>query len=695
MKNSIEGYYMEELRKNPEGVSPDVIKQILNEKRDAEQFLNLIAPEYMGVYVVDRDTDYFRIITAPDYFREIAREKYGRYTQALEHYRDQYVVEADRDIFSGLLDYDVVYRTLWAGDEMNLSYRRMDGIHVSLRIRRYSQLEEEKNLSVWIYTDEKLKDELKKALEEMQVKNEILSAIGKSYFYISRIDLEADYYEVISGLENFHGGIQKEGKFSSGTPENCEKIIAAAYLDDFLKFIDPATIPERLKEEESVSMEYRLLDGGWHRARLIVKKRNAEGRVTHVLCAVRNISDEKRIERQLAQKAAEAEHEVLEKNRFLSNMSHDIRTPMNGILGMLDIAEQYPADSEVQKKCRHKMRELTGYLVSIVNNVLDMNKLQSDDFVMLDAPFELTDMLHAANETAQIKAEEKGITYRIDWEKSRMRHRHLLGNAIYIAKILSIFSDNAIKFSESGSEIEVWCTETPINEETAGFAFYCRDHGCGMSPEFAKHAFDLFSQEDASSRTEYQGTGLGLAIAKGLADKLHGTIHLDSEKGVGTTASLEIVLKLCSEEDVEAAEPADAVSLEGMHVLLVEDNALNMQIARFLLEAQGMVVEAAADGREAVAMFEKSAPGYYGVILMDIMMPNLNGLDATRKIRSLNRADAESIPIIAMSANTFADDRIKSRLAGMNAHLAKPLDAKLLTNAITRCIKENTGNISY
>ncbi len=685
-KNTIKGYYINELNNSSENSQNNIIKQILSEKRDAEQFLRLIAPEYMGIYVVDRETDYFRDITGPDYFREIVKETNGHYAEALKVYRDQYVLEEDQSIISYLLDYDSIYDTLLSGKEINLSYRKKDRVHIGLRIRRYSQLEEERNLSIWIYTNEKMKDQLQEARDEVRLKNEILSAIGKSYYYISRIDLETDRYEVVSGAENFHGEIKKEDCFSKTVRKNCEQIIADAYLDDFLRFIDPFTLAGRLKDEESISMEYRLLNGNWHKTRLIVKKRDEQGCVTHVVCAVRNISDEKRTERQLALQAAEAKHEVMEKTRFLSNMSHDIRTPMNGIIGMLNIADQYPTDLEVQEKCRNKIKELSGYLGSIVNNILDMNKLQSDDFVIQDKPFDITDMLKSANEAARIRAEEKNIEYTIDWEKSSISHRYLVGNPIYVERILSILADNAIKFSDSGSSISVWCTEKQIDDEKLSFTFYCEDYGRGMSKEFVEHAFDLFSQEDESSRTRYQGTGLGLAIAKGLTDRLHGTIRLESEKGVGTTAIVEISFKICSPDDMKTAVDYDDISLDGLRILIVEDNELNTEIARLLLEDQGLMSECASDGLEAVEMFEKSEPGYYNVILMDIMMPKLNGLDATRRIRALKRKDAGEIPIIAMSANAFAEDMIKSQLAGMNAHLSKPLDGKKIVETIRKTL---------
>ena len=685
------------------------INKLFDEKRDTEQFLRLIAPEYMGVYVVDRTTDHFRDILGPDYFRKIVNEKDGHFSEALKIYMNQYVAEADQSIIAYMLDYDSIYEVLLSGRDVNLSYRKKDNANVALKIRRYSQKKEEENLSLWVFTNEEINnqkkeaerqqqlsdayavlkksnDELKLALDKAELENEIIAAIGKSYYYISRIDLEEDYYEVVSGFEKFPDNVKLKGNFSKNVYQNCKTIVDEKYVDDLVAFLDISTLADRLQSEESVFMEYRMQNGDWRRVRLIVKKRNEQGRVTHVLCAVRNISADKKREQELQFKAQEARRETREKTRFLSNMSHDIRTPMNGIVGLIDMAERYPDDMEMQAQCRIRIKELSGHLVSLVNDILDINKLQSDDLVIENTTFDIAEMLRTLNEASQLDAAKKDIEYVVNWEESKLNHRYIVGSPVYTARILSIFADNAIKFSHAGSRIVVSCTEKYADDENVVYSFFCRDHGIGMSKEFAEHAFDMFSQENETSRINYEGSGLGLAIAKQLADRLHGKIRLETEKGVGTTTILEMPFKIGNADDIPVAYTLENVSLQGLRVLIAEDNELNMEIARFILEDQGLITECASNGAECVQMFEASEPGYYDVILMDIMMPELNGLDATRKIRALPRKDAERIPIIAMSANALADDIIKSRLAGMNEHLTKPLDAKKIMEAIRKNI---------
>ena len=685
------------------------INKLFDEKRDTEQFLRLIAPEYMGVYVVDRTTDHFRDILGPDYFRKIVNEKDGHFSEALKIYMNQSVAEADQSIIAYMLDYDSIYEVLLSGRDVNLSYRKKDNANVALKIRRYSQKKEEENLSLWVFTNEEINnqkkeaerqqqlsdayavlkksnDELKLALDKAELENEIIAAIGKSYYYISRIDLEEDYYEVVSGFEKFPDNVKLKGNFSKNVYQNCKTIVDEKYVDDIVAFLDISTLADRLQSEESVFMEYRMQNGDWRRVRLIVKKRNEQGRVTHVLCAVRNISADKKREQELHFKAQEARRETREKTRFLSNMSHDIRTPMNGIVGLIDMAERYPDDMEMQAQCRTRIKELSGHLVSLVNDILDINKLQSDDLVIENTTFDIAEMLRTLNEASQLDAGKKDIEYVVNWEESKLNHRYIVGSPVYTARILSIFADNAIKFSHAGSRIVVSCTEKYADDENVVYSFFCRDHGIGMSKEFAEHAFDMFSQENETSRINYEGSGLGLAIAKQLADRLHGKIRLETEKGVGTTTILEMPFKIGNADDIPVAYTLENVSLQGLRVLIAEDNELNMEIARFILEDQGLITECASNGAECVQMFEASEPGYYDVILMDIMMPELNGLDATRKIRALPRKDAERIPIIAMSANALADDIIKSRLAGMNEHLTKPLDAKKIMEAIRKNI---------
>lgn len=554
-----------------------------------------------------------------------------------------------------------------------------------------------RNVDVILYKEKAIQEQLQKALDEAKLSNEIIEAIAKSYQYISRIDIAKDWFEEIANRDAENMNYKKSGEVTSGNRNACKKFVAEEYQEAFLKFTDITTLPVRMKNEETIVMEYQMKDGNWHKLRFIEKKRDKDGNLTHVLCAIRSISDVKKKEQELLHQVAEARKDAALKSQFLSNMSHDIRTPINGIIGMTELADRYPDNLEIQKKCREKLVESARHLVSMVNDILDMNKLETEQFVENDIPFNLAAVLNRVNTDQQMQAGKKKIDYVVDWKKSELNHMYLMGNPVYIEKLLTVITDNAVKFTKPGGNVSVWCREISEDDERAFYEFGCSDNGIGMSEEFAGHAFEMFSQENKTSRTQYEGTGLGLAIAKKITERLGGTIEIKSKKNCGTTVTMTIPFKtgvqnLMQYTENVNTESTEDIPLEGLHALIAEDNELNLEIAKLMLEEKGICVECAADGKEAVAKFEESEQGHYDVIFMDIMMPYMNGWDATRKIRTLQRPDADKIPIIAMSANAFAEDIINSHISGMNWHLTKPVDADKMMTALKECIKKN--NIS-
>ena len=523
---------------------------------------------------------------------------------------------------------------------------------------------------------------LQDALDETQRSNETISTIAKSYSSIYQLDLETDTYERISGSEI----IPKTGCASKRMYEVCEQEVAPEYRNIIHQFVDIKTLASRLEKEDDILAEYRMADGNWHKLRYIVRKRDENGKVLQAIATIRTISETKRKELNLFFEAEQAKREAKIKTRFLQNMSHDMRTPLNGISGMLHMADQNPDDLELQKTTRNKIHQSLNYLISLVNDVLDMNDLESGNLSDEEVEFDVTKVLATINVEMQEQAQEKNIQYILDWYEGQLSHSCFEGNPMYLSRILSIVAQNAIKFTPENGEVHVWMNEKKIDDSTSLLEFGCKDNGVGMSKEFLSRAFDLFAQEDSSSRSTYQGTGLGLPIAKKLVEHMHGKIHLESEKGVGTTVTIQIPFKLGKQIE-NKAKFTESVSLEGLHALVAEDNDLNMEIVKYMLERNGIQVVCAKDGQEVVSLFEQSQINEYDFILMDIMMPKLNGLDATRKIRSIKRQDAKIVPIIAMSANAFVEDMLNSKIAGMNMHLAKPLDETKLMEALKQCKK--------
>ncbi len=386
----------------------------------------------------------------------------------------------------------------------------------------------------------------------------------------------------------------------------------------------------------------------------------------------------------IAAKKAEAANEA--KTEFLQRMSHDIRTPINGICGMIDVADHYADDMEKQAEYRIKVKEASNLLLELVNDVLDMSKLESGEVVLEEIPFNLSKIAEEVLIVIEQMAAEWNI--RIVWEKKEITHRDFIGSPGYVKRVMMNILSNAVKYNRENGQIYISCMEIPSKQpEMTTMEFVCRDTGIGMADEFQKHIFEPFAQEHAGSRTKFAGTGLGMPITKKLVEKMDGTITFESKEGVGTTFVIRVPFKIDMEADKrEEQKEVSEKSIKGLHILLAEDNELNMEIAEFMLQNEGADVTKAWNGQEAVELFEKSRAGEFDVILMDIMMPVMNGYDATKTIRSLDREDAKEVPIIAMTANAFTEDRIRAKEAGMDEHIAKPVDAKLLVKVIHKLV---------
>ena len=546
-----------------------------------------------------------------------------------------------------------------------------------------------RNIDSILYKEKQVQEKLEKALDDARNSNEIISAIAKLYQYIVRIDLRDGRYEEIRNCNGI-APFQSSGICTPQMHIECAQMAAEEYQEALISFLNLSTLADRMAQNETIATEYRMKNGDWHKLRFIENKRDADGRVTHVLCAIRSISDIKKREQELRYQVTEAKKENALKTRTLRNMSHDLRTPLNGIMGMIEIANQNPDDRELQQKCRDQMLQSSRYLLSLVDDVLAMSKLEAEETEIPDIAFDLTELLGSVNREAQIKAEGKNVSYAVDWERADLPFICLLGNPVYAARLLTAITDNAVKFTEPGGSVRVWCEKKEVKENQVIYEFGCEDNGIGMSEEFRPHAFEMFSQEKETSRTGYEGSGLGLTIARELALRLGGNIALTSQKGKGTTVRAELPFRISDREELvlcPESKEKENVSLEGRRALLVEDNELSMEIAQFMLESNGILTDEASDGEEAVAKFAASAPGDYDMIFMDIMMPKMNGWDAARTIRAMQREDAETVPIFAMSANCFAEDIVNSRIAGMNEHLTKPLNEKKLLEVIRKYLR--------
>ena len=372
------------------------------------------------------------------------------------------------------------------------------------------------------------------------------------------------------------------------------------------------------------------------------------------------------------------------KSEFLSHMSHDLRTPINGILGMLSIIEKSQDDPERQRDCRNKIRVSTEHLLSLVNDVLQFSKMDSARPTEAEESFALRDVLENSIALLDERAKERGI--RLTLEEAFIQHGRVIGNPLYLQQILMNMIDNAIKYNHPQGSVSVRVKETSCRGDTADYQFVVEDTGIGIGEAFKKHIFEPFTQEHKSARTHYNGVGLGMSIVKQLVDQMKGHIEVESQIGSGSLFRITLPMQIDGVRDAQAVDEGqnEPDTIAGMRVLLVEDNEINCEIIEFMLKDAGAEVVTANDGKVAVDAFAASAPETFDCVLMDLMMPVMSGYEAARVIRGMKRTDAKTVPIIALSANAFDEDVAMAKDAGMNEHLAKPVDMGKMFRVMNR-----------
>ena len=665
-----------------------------------KDILDKLCSDFTAVYFVELNSKTFESVhissntNAEDILRKQVFYNFDSYCM---RYASSYISESDKKDFLDWFKCENLKKNLTENNRITYHYQSFSNkSHQKyFEAQAIKVKEDEKHCYALLgfrYIDDimekekAIQEQIQKAYEEVIESNEIISAIAKSYCHIYLINLEKDEFEEISHDSTVHHFTGNKGCASKRFKERCEESVELEYREMFYEFTNFETIQNHLAMDDETVTEYKMLDGNWHRLVFIAKNRDENGKVIEIICTIRSISEVKRRELNLHYEAEEARHEVEAKNRFLSNMSHDIRTPLNGMIGMLRMAEQYPDDLEMRQSLKAKVNESLDYLVTLINNILELNKLETDKTEIVCMPFNMIEVIQDACFRSYRKAKEKNITFHMDVDKKSIQYPYVVSNATYIDRIFANLTENAVKFTEENGNIDVYYREIHHDDTHVTVEFGCKDDGIGMSEEFMKYAFDAFSQEKKTSRSKYEGSGLGLSIVKKLVDKLNGTIEVASNKNVGT--DIKICMTFEIGEEVNSNSILENYSdLKGLRALVVEDNELNTEVVKFLLEKNGIIVDCVGDGVQALESFEKSSLGYYAMILMDILMPRMNGLEATRRIRTLQRKDASLIPIIAMSANAFSDDIMRGKMAGMNEYLAKPLDEEMLIRAIRKCLK--------
>lgn len=541
--------------------------------------------------------------------------------------------------------------------------------------------------------------------ENTALKNEknILDVLCMDYTSVYLCDLASDRVSLIkcslnSEREKAAKRLGKEQScFSSRVRFFYDTFLIKDSAPDFLEKMSAENIAEHLKDHSRFVYRFsaRPTDSGHCEFEVQAAKLNSDDGFKIVL-GFRYIDDilleEERQKKLLEAAASEARRANSAKTEFLRRMSHDVRTPINGIMGMLKIAEHHIGEDDKIHNCIEKATAASQQLLTLVNDVLDISKLEKKEFVFDDEPFDIVSVLNDQMSAAEAYAAQYGVTV-FGGINSSVEHRYLIGSAHLLNRVLMNVAINAVKYNRPGGTVKISCTELSSDDNTALFRFVCEDTGIGMSEEFKKHALEPYTQEGKKSNTSFSGTGLGLAVAKNITEQMNGTIELQSCENKGTTVTVTIPfsIDLEAQKQSEKKNAADDAELSGKKALLVEDNELNREIAAALLEEFGIDIEVAQNGKEAVDAFKASKPNSFDFVFMDIMMPVMDGLEASRQIRKLDRKDAATVPILAVSANAFQEDIKRSLDAGMNAHLTKPLEIDKIKNALHELLNNKTA----
>lgn len=535
----------------------------------------------------------------------------------------------------------------------------------------------------------------RRALERNSEQARIISAISEIYCFTFLVNVQRGTVRILKHPLEQLMKMDCTWSMNEVVQMQAAQNVAPDFREAFISYCDLTTLAQRLKENPNLTLEFRDPTDKVYLMTTLPQNYDRRGRLESVLMVTQDVTAEKERERdyqlQLEKTAEDAERANIAKTDFLRRMSHDIRTPINGIRGMVEISRRYAGDEAKQEECREKIMTTSGFLLDLVNDVLNMNKLESGAVTLEEKPFNLRQMIREIVTTVEGQAWHENV--QVSCKTLAWNHENLIGSPMHLHQVLQNVVGNAVKYNRPGGSVTISCEEKGFDGTTATFLFTCTDTGRGMSAAFQQHAFEAFAQEESGARTAYKGTGLGLPIAKELAEQMGGEIRFESELGVGTTFYITLPFRVDpNPPEAESAKPEQAASIKGAHVLLVEDNELNMEISQYILEGAGAIVAQAWNGKEAVRRFSESEPGTFDCILMDVMMPLMDGLEATRTIRAMQRPDAATIPIVAMTANTFSEDEQRSREAGMNLFLNKPVDSGKMLQTVLECLKMGGKN---
>lgn len=622
------------------------------------QILNVLCEDCTSVYKVNLLDDTAEVVkleqgaNAPKILKN--REKIILcYSKELKYYYDHFVIKESAPDFPVLI-----------------AFRHVDEI-----------IKEERNHQ----------RELEDSLAEVKMNNEIISAISKIYYMIYRIDLQDFYYEEITGGSENHRFTGMKGTAAAHITSDSSEKVASKYRAMVKQFYDLSTLKKRLEKEESIAVDYLATDNNWHLARFIVQSRAEDGTARQVLLVIRVISEEKRREKYLIDAVEEANRANEAKSEFLSRMSHDIRTPMNAIMGFTRVARNHLHEPDKILDCLDKINLSGSNLQQLINDVLDISRIESGEFRIDSEPVKLSELCKLYEQNIRGTAEDKNQKFICN--RHDIIYDTVLSDRLRIGQIYMNLLSNAVKYTPEGGTVELKVYEEPFpDKDKIRLVSIVRDNGIGMSEKFMKEMYSQFSRAIDTRVNKVQGSGLGLAIVKKIVDQMNGTIEATSRLHEGTTFRVTLDVPFIREQEVsETTAEIPFFKLRPSRIiktlLITEDNDLNYEILEEQLEMYGIHCVRAVNGKECVQLFEIDPSGTYDAILMDMQMPVMNGLDATRAIRRLPSPESKQIPIIALTANAYLEDVQKCKEAGMNDHMSKPVQIEQIIRTVERWMK--------
>lgn len=685
-----------------QGKLADTQKEIEAAKRTMEEdriLLEILCQEYTSVYCLNLNTGKFRPLklSVVANFYQMKRVRLNEefdFIPSMEAYAKAYVV-SDKEEFMRHFRIDVIRQALAHKARVTFRYQTKPNAggyqHFEAQLIRINQDSDQFIVMLaFHYIDDIIRQEmenqrnLQKALDEVKLSNEILSALGKIYVSIFRIDLETDHYDEVRSDNEIHRLTGINGNASEKLLELVDAFVTPKHSHAVTEFFDLHTLPTRLQAETTVSCEYLAKDGNWHQARFVVKKRNDKGEVAKVLLVIRIISETKRREEHLISLAEEANRANEAKTDFLSRMAHDIRTPMNAVRGFTAIAKAHADNPQKVEECLQKIETASGYLQQIVNDILDLTSIERGKFRLQPEENHVRELFESFKNSMLYAMPDKQL--HIDCRIHDISHDIIIADGLHLKQIFTNLFSNAIKYTPQGGSVQQEIYEEEMaGTDTVRLVYRIQDTGIGMSEDYMKDMYNPFSRAVDTRVNGVRGSGLGLSVVKELVDLMAGDIEVQSRLGQGTTFTVSFVFPYRETQKQPSRAESEAATFEkakGLHLLVAEDNDLNYEVAEELLAMYGVTCDRAENGATCVEKFRYAPEGTYDAILMDMQMPVMNGLEATRAIRLLERGEIRKIYIIGLTANAFTADVSDCLKAGMNQHMAKPFDVKKLLSLL-------------